>query len=246
EAPVLKRAFALILTIALAGWALYLLRGVPDDEIPYPKVTYSDQLRGYSGRPIPYNEVLLGYRSWFDVKVIVYNDLNDVLSDEEFDALDFEAIKQETGATRVIPNGHRYWVLDKIESYRETPKQTIGGHEFLVPGFVTVPIWQLLSREPYSTMIVERDTVYTYFANTKVYRLIDPDGKVFTMQAASRSVDKDQTIDTLDDLGSRLALPEGWQFRVDVLEEELVLDSGGKTEIIQDEFQNTYQRNVAE
>ena len=66
------------------------------------------------------------------------------------------------------------------------------------------------------------------------------------MQAASRAIAKDQTIDQLEQLGTRLVLPQGWQFRVDVLKEELVLASGGKTEIIQDEFQNTYQRNTAQ
>jgi len=229
--------------IVLAG-GLYLLRGVPDDQIPYPQFEQTDTLGGYSGRPIAYNEVLLAYRSWFDVKVIVYNDLNDVLSDAEFDALDLKEIKKDTGASFVIPNGRRYWVLDKIESYRKTPKRKLGGHEFLVPAFVSLSVWDLLSRKPYSPTRVDRDTIYTYFAGSKVYRLIDPNGKVYTMQSATRAVDEDQTIDQLDSLGSRLDLPEGWQFRVDILADNLVLASGGQTEVLQDDFQNTYQRNV--
>ncbi|WFL78900.1 hypothetical protein P7228_07505 [Altererythrobacter arenosus] len=229
--------------IVLAG-ALYLLRGVPDDRIPHPQARQTDTLGGYSGRPIPYNEVLLAYRSWFDVKIIVYNDLNDVLSDEEFDALDLEAIKEETGASFVIPNGRRYWVLDKIESYREAPKRKLGNHEFLVPAYVSLSLWELMSREPYIPTRVDRDTIYTYFAGSKVYRLIDPNGKVYTMQSATRAIDKTQTIDQLDSLGGKLDLPEGWQFRVDILDEDLVLASGGRTEVLQDNFQNTYQRNV--
>lgn len=237
--------FLLVSLVILAG-GTYLLRGVPDDQIPYPDIRSSDTVVSYSGRPIPYNEVLLAYRSWLDFKIIIYNDLNDVLSDEDFDSLDFEAIKKATGASRVIRNGHRYWVLDKIESDRKKIIRQIGGHDFLVPGFVTVPILDVFFRGPYKTMVVERDTIYTYLANRKVYRLINPDGKVFTMQAASRSVDENQTIDQLDQLGSKLQLPDGWQFRVDVLEADLILASGGKTEILQDEFQNTYQRNASE
>ena len=229
----------------LAG-ALYLARGVPEDQIPYPEYRQTDTLGGYSGRPIPYNEVLVAYRSWFDVKIIVYNDLNDVLSDEEFDALDLDAIKQETGASFVIPNGRRYFVLDKIQSYRESIKRELGGHEFLTPAYVSLSLSEILDRKPYHPTTVDRDTVYTYFAGSKVYRLIDPDGKVYTMQSASRAVDPDQTIETLDDLGSRLDLPEGWQFRIDLLEADLVLSSGGRTEVLQDDFQNTYQRNVEE
>jgi hypothetical protein len=231
--------------VALAG-GLYWLRGVPDSVIPYPEFERSKILSGYSGRPIPYNEVLVAYRSWFDVKVIVYNDLNDVLTDAEFDALDLDAIKQEMGASFVIPNGRRYWVLDKIESHRKTPKRELAGHTFIVPAVVSLSLWDVLSRKPYTPTTVARDTIYTYLAGTKVYRLIDPGGKVYTMQSATRAVDPGQTIEKLDTLDERLKLPEGWRFRVDVLEADLVLKSGGQTEVLQDDFQNTYQRNVEE
>lgn len=239
-----RRSILGLIAIALLAGGLYLLRGVPEESIPYPEFEQSDTLGGYSGRPIPYNEVLLGYRSWFGVKVIVYNDLNDVMSDEEFDALDLNAIKQASGASFVIPNGRRYWVLDRIESYRVTPRRELGGHEFLVPAVVELSLWDLLSRKPYRPTTVARDTIYTYLAGSKVYRLIDPDGKVYTMQSATRAIDPGQTIDLLDRLGDRLELPEGWEFRIDILEADLVLESGGQTEVLQDDFQNTYQRNV--
>jgi hypothetical protein len=94
----------LIILFILGSGALYLLRGVPSDEIPYPDTTsYGDVKTTYSGRPIPYNEILLAYRSWFDLKVIIYNDLND-------------------------------------------------GHEFYVPGHVTVSVWDVGSRKPYTVM----------------------------------------------------------------------------------------------
>ena len=108
---------------------------------------------------------------------------------EEFDALDLDAIKQASGASFVIPNGRRYWVLDRIESYRVTPRRELGGHEFLVPAVVELSLWDLLSRKPYRPTTVARDTIYTYLAGTKVYRLIDPDGKVYTMQSATRAID---------------------------------------------------------
>ena len=241
-----KRLWLYVGAAILAIGGVYLLRGVPDDQIPYPRFERTDTLSGYSGRPIPYNEVLLAYRSWFDVKVIVYNDLNDVLTDEEFDALDLDSIKDKTGASFVIPNGRRYFVLDKIESNRVTPRRELGGHEFITPAFVSLSIWDLLLRKPYRPTRVDRDTVYTYLAGTKVYRLIDPQGKVYTMQSASRAVDADQTIDTLETLGDRLNLPEGWSFRVDTIDEDLILMAKGQTEVLQDDFQNTYQRNVDE
>lgn len=82
-------------------------------------------------------------------------------------------------------------------------------------GHATVSLWDVGSRKPYTVMTVEKDTIYTYYANKKVYRRIDSTGKVFTIQAASRAVMKNQTIDKLEQLGSQLVLPKGWQFRVD-------------------------------
>jgi len=49
----------------------------------------------------------------------------------------------------------------------------------------------------------------------------------------------------LSELGSRLALPEGWTFTARVLEEDLfVEDVEGIATIVQDELTNTYQRAV--
>ena len=45
----------------------------------------------------------------------------------------------------------------------------------------------------------------------------------------------------LDDLGSRLALPEGWSYRSRVLDDELVVDTSDRIAIVlQDEFENSY------
>ena len=91
----MRKIFNIVALLTLLIGLVYLLRGVPDSRIPYPELQQTDTLRGFSGRPIPYNEVLLAYRSWFNFKVIIYNDLNNVLSDDEFSALDFDAIKKE-------------------------------------------------------------------------------------------------------------------------------------------------------
>jgi len=240
----MKRKIYLLFLITIFSSGILFFRGVPDYKIPYPEMKYSESSIGYSGRPIAFNEVLLAYRSWFRFKIIVYNDLHNVLSDNEYEMLDIDFIKKNKGASFVIPNGYRYWVLDKIESNKIAPRQILGNHEFLVPGFVTISFWDALFRKPYKPMIVNRDTIYTYFANSKVYRLIDPMGKVYTMQSASRAIDKNQTLERLDQLGSRLELPIGWSFRIDILENDLILPSNGQIEIIQDEYHNTYQHNL--
>jgi hypothetical protein len=66
------------------------------------------------------------------------------------------------------------------------------------------------------------------------------------MQSASLRVDPHNTVDKLPTLGDRLSLPEGWQFRVRTLEEELVMsatyDRDPPNTIVLDELENNYQR----
>lgn len=45
----------------------------------------------------------------------------------------------------------------------------------------------------------------------------------------------------LGGLGTKLALPEGWKFRTRLLKRDLTLKTNGKTTVLQDELQNTYQ-----
>ena len=56
-------------------------------------------------------------------------------------------------------------------------------------------------------------------------------------------MDPTQTYDNLKDLGSRLNLPPGWNFRSVVLDQDLVLTpDNGAAKITQDDLGNTYDR----
>jgi hypothetical protein len=47
--------------------------------------------------------------------------------------------------------------------------------------------------------------------------------------------------ESLDTLGTKLALPAGWSYRVRVLDAELVVDTTAHiATVLQDEFENTY------
>ena len=49
------------------------------------------------------------------------------------------------------------------------------------------------------------------------------------------------TEESLMDLGSRLALPAGWSYRVRKLDSELVVDTTDRmATVVQDEFENSY------
>ena len=94
---------------------------------------------------------------------------------------------------------------------------------------------------PYNEMHVNRGAIFFFDAGKKVYELIRPDGAAFVMQARCVGVDPTMSDERLDTLGDDLALPDGWSYRVRVLDEELVVDtSASLATVVQDEFENTY------
>jgi hypothetical protein len=55
-------------------------------------------------------------------------------------------------------------------------------------------------------------------------------------------VDPDLTTEELATLGERLQLPEGWQYRVRTLDQDLLVGAHGDAHIVFDEFEDNYQR----
>ena len=61
------------------------------------------------------------------------------------------------------------------------------------------------------------------------------------MQAYCIGVDPTMSRDSLDTLGERLSMPEGWSYRSRVLTEDLVVDTTTTVAtVLQDEFENSY------
>jgi len=192
----------------------------------------------------PYNEILVVYRYFINLKAGVYNDIGKTLiSEEAFAAIDIETIKQEFGAMTVIKNGPRFWVMDEITGYYNGEERKIAGYWMNQPGILNLSLDSLFKRSPYSVTTVTRKTTYTFKAGEQVYELINDKNEVFTMQSGSREIDPTLTIDDLDQLGSRLDLPEGWTYRVRTLDENVTYHVDGLAYIIQDEFRNSYQKN---
>jgi hypothetical protein len=62
------------------------------------------------------------------------------------------------------------------------------------------------------------------------------------MQSYAQIRDPDLRIGQLPSLGDRLSLPEGWRYRTRRLQHDFVLRANGTATVIQDDLQNTYQR----
>ena len=71
--------------------------------------------------------------------------------------------------------------------------------------------------KPFTTRKTQR---MVYAKGKKVFELADSNGRAFVLQAREDEI----PIDTMDDLGAKLNLAEGWSYRSRILEEDLVLD----------------------
>jgi hypothetical protein len=73
---------------------------------------------------------------------------------------------------------------------------------------------------PYNIFTPRKTQRMVYSKGKPVYELDDPDGNIYVLQAHEEQF----PIGSLDKLGERLKLPNGWQFRTRELGEDLILD----------------------
>jgi hypothetical protein len=200
-----------------------------------------EQLRG-----VRYGEVILVRATDGRITADVYNTMgfNDC-PPEEFATLDAAAIAEEHGAALALLNGPRHWALDAIESSLREGADTAKFGPLEMFHAATIDF----GSEPpgpgaYVERRVARDTVFEWSAGTPLHELIAPDGRTYVLQALSLAVDPAQTLATLPDLAQRLDLPSGWTFttHTEPVALRLLSDVDGVATVVQDEFQNTYQR----
>lgn len=209
---------------------------VTQNEISNPK---PQEVRGK-----PYNEFLVVYRYFDQIRAGVYNDTGETyISEKDFENIDVNAVKKQFGAMTVIKNGPRFWVMDEITGYYNGTPRTIAGYKMNQPGILNLSLTDLKNRSAYSIHKVNRKTSYTFKKGQKVYELVSNKNEVYTMQSASREIDKNLTIANLDTLGPRLKLPKDWVYRVRILNKDVTYNINGTAYVIQDEFNNSYQKN---
>lgn len=196
---------------------------------------------------VRYGEVLLVHATDSGTySAAIYNSLG--LNDcpqEAWDALDPAAIAAEHDALAAVLNGPRRWLLDEIVSLAPPATRSFARFGTIDMSLVatldlgpTLPVGERYVHRP-----VARRTIFRFRAGRQVFRLHDPDGATFVMQAYCLSVAPDQTLATLGSLGERLALPDGWSFSTRTLDRDLdMLSTDGIATVVQDELENTYQR----
>jgi hypothetical protein len=181
----------------------------------------------------------------------VVDDVPDEDFDAQFRALDPDQLKQEYGGDAVRFNGPRRFLADRFTAaaFGGGHRSMLGPIPMYLYGTFVVPDFDAFiagKQTPYQATVSKRTTTWFFDAGTEVYELVSPEGHVYVMQSASLRVDPDNTVDRLPTLGDRLSLPDGWQFRVRTLEDELVMpatyDDDPPNTIVLDELENNYQR----
>lgn len=169
--------------------------------------------------------------------------LNDCPQDK-FDTIDPDAVAADMGVSVAVPNGPRFWVLDRIvanELAGSGETREFGGIEMRSIAQVDLGVG-VPDRSPYTETSVERSTQFIFDEGREVYELTAPDGSIYVMQSYSVEIDPALSLDGLAGLGDGLERPDGWAFEARVLDEEMVVeDIDGIATVVQDELRNTYQ-----
>lgn len=160
---------------------------------------------------------------------------------EQWDAVDFNAIKEERGALLAIPNGPRRWVIDAISGAK-------AGEPLVLSGLEVRPVATLetdsLAPVPFTELKVNRTTTWNYKKGRYLRQVISPEGKRYAMQAYTRTIDPELNESKLNTINENpgMALPEGWRFKVKKLNRKVTLTSVGSTRIVRDGLGSVYQK----
>jgi len=201
-----------------------------------------DQLRNTR-----YCEMLVVSGGPLSLTASVYNTLglNDCPA-TAWQALDAKALARQHDARKVILNGPRHFLMD--EASLDNPGKTarFGTLEARLLAEVELsPLMLLKERgEPYEEKQVKRSTHYLFRQGWPIHQLITADGRRYVMQSYSQQIDPRLDMASLDRLGPRLKLPQGWSYQTLTPNRDLILEATGTgtATVLQDDLLNTYQR----
>jgi len=146
-----------------------------------------------------------------------------------------QSLTKEFGAESVYKNGPQWWSMDEVGVMASKPVEVAGvnmvfGAHF-PPGTLKISKYTAFSLAKFQNLVRK--------AGKPVYQLVDTGGHIYVLQGHKVPTDK------LATLGERFKkLPEGWKYRVKVLDNDLVMKLTPRQPIptVQDEFDQIYIR----
>jgi hypothetical protein len=158
-----------------------------------------------------------------------------------WNAFDAGDLAQELGASAVVLNGPRHFLMDSVTVPRTGRVRSFHGQKLRRVAAIPIHTAAELAQVPYTDRVVDRDNTWRWQRGRRIYELVAPGGDVYVMQAYAQIKDPNLSIGKLRSLGRGLELPAGWRYRSRVLRRPLSIGAGGHATIVQDELQNTYQ-----
>jgi hypothetical protein len=228
---------------ALAGLVLGSLHQKVAAQAPSPTIASKQVREGV--RDARYCEIIPVVRDGFHFVATVYNTLglNDC-SATVWNAITEDEMKKRFGAVKVLLNGPRYFLMDSIMADGATAAGNtieVGGLALTERATISLGLFEL-SSEPYRERTIKRETRYIFKAGSPVFVLEARGGSRYVMQAYAQTVDKTLAYADLPKLGARLKLPSGWRYTMMVPDKDLVVGAQGEATVVQDDFQDTYQK----
>lgn len=154
---------------------------------------------------------------------------------EWWEKLDLQALASEFGAESVHKNGPQWWSMDEVGVMASETVDVAGvGMVFgahLPPGTLKIPKYTVFNPAKFQNLV--------WKAGRPSYQLVDPDGHVYVLQGHKIPLEE------LAALGEKFReMPDGWKYRVVVLDNDLVMNLTPKEPIpsVQDEFDQIYIR----
>jgi hypothetical protein len=169
----------------------------------------------------------------------------DDCTEERSDKLDTAQLATEMNVPAVRLNTGRYWVFDRMTFF--TAGEIVDFHGVKAQWAATMTLQDMKNLQesrPYTPALITRDTEWLYRKGKPVYLLRTPEGITWVLQVFSKKIDRTLSLETLDQLGSKLQLPAGWTFETRVLDKDLALQprwASGQAHIMWDNLGNAYQ-----
>src|SRR3954451_9282804 len=135
---------------------------------------------------------------------------------------DAGALARELGATFVVLNGPRHFLMDSATASTGRVRSL---HGMRMRKLATIPIHTAaeLAQTPYTDRTIKRTNTWRWNRGRTVFELVAPGGDVYVMQSYAQIKDPSLRLASLGSLGSRLKLPLGWRYRKRTLRHDLVL-----------------------
>jgi hypothetical protein len=175
----------------------------------------------------------------------IYNSTGvDNVTAERAAKIDATKLAADLNVPKVIVNPGRHWVMDKVSEFTCGETFDFQGVKARWAATMTPEAIKSQIGPSYTAGRITRDTEWLYRKGNPVWLLRTPDAKVWVLQVFTKAKDPSLSMDTLDSLGEKLKLPEGWKFEKKTLTQDLSLQprrASGYAYIMRDDLGNTYE-----